>query len=170
MIVLVALLLPVAVLVGAAVRTGGEDRDRRLAALRLIGADQRMARRIAAGEALVSAALGLALGALAFLVLRAFAERISLWDTSVYASDVQPSPLLGLAVVAGVPGRGGARLAARAAAGRGRAARRRPARRGDAPPPAVVAAAAARASGCSRSRPPPARTRTRSPSCASASA
>ena len=67
-IVLVALLLPVAVLVGAAVRTGGEDRDRRLAALRLIGADQRMARRIAAGEALVSAAPGCVLGALAFFV------------------------------------------------------------------------------------------------------
>ena len=46
--------------VGAAVRTGGEERDRRLAALRLVGADQRMARRIAAGEALVGAALGLA--------------------------------------------------------------------------------------------------------------
>jgi ABC-type lipoprotein release transport system permease subunit len=102
-IVLVALLLPVAVLVGAAVRTGGEDRDRRLAALRLIGADQRMARRIAAGEALVSAGLGLVLGTLAFLLAHAFADRISIWDTSVYASDVRPSPLLGLAVVFGVP-------------------------------------------------------------------
>ena len=40
-IALVALLIPVGVIVGAAVRTGGEDRDRRLAALRLIGADQR---------------------------------------------------------------------------------------------------------------------------------
>ena len=102
-IVLVALLLPVAVLVGAAVRTGGEDRDRRLAALRLIGADQRMARRIAAGEALVSAALGLVLGTLTFVVARSFADRISIWDTSVYSTDVGPSPLLGLAVVFGVP-------------------------------------------------------------------
>ena len=56
-IALVALLIPVGVVVGAAVRTGGEDRDRRLAALRLIGADERMARRIAAGEALVGAGL-----------------------------------------------------------------------------------------------------------------
>ena len=102
-IVLVALLLPVAVLVGAAVRTGGEDRDRRLAALRLIGADQHMARRIAAGEALISAALGLALGVVVFVVLRTFAERITLWDTGVYRSDLRPSPLLGLAVLAGVP-------------------------------------------------------------------
>ena len=102
-IVLVALLLPVAVLVGAAVRTGGEDRDRRLAALRLIGADQRMARRIAAGEALVSAAAGLLAGALAFLVARSFADRVSIWDSSVYSSDVEPTLLLGAAVVVGVP-------------------------------------------------------------------
>ena len=102
-IVLVALLLPVAVLVGSAVRTGGEDRDRRLAALRLIGADQHMARRIAAGEALISAAAGLVLGTLMFLVLRTFADRISIWDTSVYAADVHPSLLLGAAVVVGVP-------------------------------------------------------------------
>ncbi|WP_064750540.1 FtsX-like permease family protein [Solirubrobacter soli] len=102
-IVLVALLLPVAVLVGAAVRTGGEDRDRRLAALRLIGADQRMARRIAAGEALISAGAGLVLGALAFVVLRGFADHVSIWDVSVYPRDVTPSPLLGAAVVAGVP-------------------------------------------------------------------
>ena len=102
-IVLVALLLPVAVLVGAAVRTGGEDRDRRLAALRLIGADQHMARRIAAGEALISAVAGLVVGALAFVVLRAFADRISIWDTSVYTTDVHPSLLFGAAVVVGVP-------------------------------------------------------------------
>ena len=102
-IVLVALLVPVAVLVAAAVRTGGEERDRRLAALRLIGADQRMARRIAAGEALISAVAGLILGVLAFVILRAFADHISIWDTSVYPRDVTPSPLLGAAVLAGVP-------------------------------------------------------------------
>lgn len=102
-IVIVALLVPVAVLVGAAVRTGGAERDRRLAALRLIGADQRMARRIAAGEALISAVAGLILGALTFVMLRAFADHISIWDTSVYPGDVTPTPLLGAAVLAGVP-------------------------------------------------------------------
>jgi hypothetical protein len=102
-IVLVALLLPVAVFVGAAVRTGGEERDRRLAALRLVGADQRMARRIAAGEALIAAVAGLILGTSIFVVLRAFADHISIWDTSVYPGDVTPSPLLGAAVLAGVP-------------------------------------------------------------------
>jgi hypothetical protein len=102
-IVLVALLLPVAVLVGAAVRTGGEERDRRLAALRLIGADQRMARRIAAGEALLAAVAGLILGAAIFVIVRAFADRVSIWHASVYPGDVTPSPLLAAAVLAGVP-------------------------------------------------------------------
>ena len=169
-IVLVALLLPVAVLVGAAVRTGGEDRDRRLAALRLIGADQHMARRIAAGEALISAALGLALGVVVFLVLRTFAERITLWDTGVYRGRPAAEPAARPGGAGRRPGRGGARLAGRAAPRRGRAARRRPARGGDAPPAAVVAAAApgGRAAGA-RARRRPGR-RTRSPSCASRSA
>jgi ABC-type lipoprotein release transport system permease subunit len=102
-IVLVALLLPVAVLVGAAVRTGGEDRDRRLAALRLVGADQHMARRIAAGEALISALAGLVVGTAGFIVARRFADHVSIWDTSVFPSDVSPSLPLAVAVVVGVP-------------------------------------------------------------------
>jgi hypothetical protein len=43
--IVVVLLLPIAVFVGAAVRFGGERRDRRLAALRLSGADLGMTRR-----------------------------------------------------------------------------------------------------------------------------
>jgi NAD(P)-dependent dehydrogenase (short-subunit alcohol dehydrogenase family) len=62
-----------------------------------------MSRRIAAGEALVAAGLGLVLGALLFLVLRANAERWTLWDLSVYSADVRPSLPLALLVAAGVP-------------------------------------------------------------------
>ncbi|WP_315891431.1 FtsX-like permease family protein [Streptomyces sp. P9(2023)] len=62
----VVLLLPVLVFIATAVRFGGEQRDRRLAALRLVGADTAMVRRIAAGESLASALLGLALGAVFF--------------------------------------------------------------------------------------------------------
>jgi hypothetical protein len=102
-IALVALLIPVGVVVGAAVRTGGEDRDRRLAALRLIGADERMAHRIAAGEALVAAALGLVLGLGFFLVARGLIERVSFQGLSVYAGDVRPTAALGALVVVGVP-------------------------------------------------------------------
>lgn len=48
LVVFVVLLMPVAVFIAAAVRFGGERRDRRLAALRLVGSDSRMTRRIAA--------------------------------------------------------------------------------------------------------------------------
>ena len=63
-LICVVLLMLVAVFIATAVRFGGERRDRRLAALRLVGADARTTRWIAAGEALASAVLGLAAGTL----------------------------------------------------------------------------------------------------------
>ncbi|GAA5189559.1 ABC transporter permease [Rugosimonospora acidiphila] len=103
LIIFVVLLLPVVVFIATAVRFGGEQRDRRLAALRLVGADSGMARRIAAGEALVSSAFGLVLGIAGFLVVRQLAQSVTLWDQSVYASDIRPSLPLGLLVVLAVP-------------------------------------------------------------------
>ncbi|WP_426504030.1 FtsX-like permease family protein [Dactylosporangium sp. McL0621] len=102
-VIFVVLLMPVAMFVAAATRFGGEQRDRRLAAVRLVGADTWMTRRIAAGEAVVSAALGVVLGAGFFSAGRQFAERFELGSISVYASDIQPSPLLFLAIVVAVP-------------------------------------------------------------------
>ncbi|GAA4964012.1 hypothetical protein GCM10023238_34450 [Streptomyces heliomycini] len=67
LVVFVVLLMPVAVFIAAAVRFGGERRDRRLAALRLVGSDGGMTRRIAAGEALGGALLGLVFGTGFFL-------------------------------------------------------------------------------------------------------
>lgn len=103
MIALVALLIPVGIVVGAAVRTGGEERDRRLAALRLIGADQRMARRIAAGEAVVAAAVGVLIGTVFFLLARTLVERVALQGFSIYAGDLRPTLALGVLVALGVP-------------------------------------------------------------------
>ncbi len=100
-IIFVVLLLPIAVFLGAAVRFGGEPRERRLAALRLIGADRRMTRRIAAGEAVVGALLGIVVGGLLFAVGRQLVPLVTLWDISVYAGDVRPSlPIVALIVVA----------------------------------------------------------------------
>ncbi|MCZ0981119.1 hypothetical protein O1L60_24935 [Streptomyces diastatochromogenes] len=69
----VVMLLPVLVFIATAVRFGGEQRDRRLAALRLIGADTAMTRRIAAGESLAGALLGLLVGLGLFAAARQFA-------------------------------------------------------------------------------------------------
>ncbi|MFD1833070.1 FtsX-like permease family protein [Streptomyces desertarenae] len=99
----VVLLLPVGVFVATAVRLGGERRDRRLAALRLVGADSRMVRRIAAGESLVGALLGLVVGAALFFPARELIGEVTLFDLSVFPSDVRPSALLAGLIVLAVP-------------------------------------------------------------------
>ncbi|QEV19925.1 FtsX-like permease family protein [Streptomyces alboniger] len=99
----VVLLTPVVIFIGTAVRFGGERRDRRLAALRLVGADARSVRRIAAGEALCGALLGLALGWAFFLALRQLAGVVDLYRVSAFPSDVVPLPALAALILAAVP-------------------------------------------------------------------
>ncbi|WML82308.1 FtsX-like permease family protein [Streptomyces sp. VNUA74] len=103
LVVFVVLLMPVAVFIAAAVRFGGERRDRRLAALRLVGSDSHMTRRIAAGEALAGAVLGLVFGAGFFMVGRQLAGTAEVFDISVFPSYLNPSPLLALLVAVAVP-------------------------------------------------------------------
>ncbi|KUL52110.1 hypothetical protein ADL22_05725 [Streptomyces sp. NRRL F-4489] len=101
--VCVALLTPVMVFIGTSVRFGNERRERRLAALRLVGADVRTTRRIAAGEALFGSLLGLAGGGLLFLAGRQLAPAITLWDINVYSADLTPGPLIALLIAVLVP-------------------------------------------------------------------
>ncbi|WP_405623010.1 ABC transporter permease [Streptomyces sp. NBC_01396] len=103
LVVFLVLLLPVGVFIAAAVRFGGERRDRRLAALRLVGSDSRMTRRIAAGEAFAGSVAGLAFGAVFFLLVREFSGSVDLFDVSVFPSYLVPSLLLALLVAVAVP-------------------------------------------------------------------
>ncbi|MFE9649871.1 ABC transporter permease [Streptomyces sp. NPDC006365] len=103
LVVFVVLLMPVGVFIAAAVRFGGERRDRRLAALRLVGSDSRMTRRIAAGEALAGALLGLVFGTGFFLIGRQIAGSVELFDISVFPSYLNPTPTLALLVAIAVP-------------------------------------------------------------------
>ncbi|MFF0363817.1 ABC transporter permease [Streptomyces fungicidicus] len=103
LVVFVVLLMPVAVFIAAAVRFGGERRDRRLAALRLVGSDGGMTRRIAAGEALAGALLGLVFGTGFFLAGRELAASFEAYGISVFPSYLNPSPLLALLVAVAVP-------------------------------------------------------------------
>lgn len=89
----VALLTPVLVFIGTSVRFGNERRERRLAALRLVGADIRTTRRIASGEALFGSLLGLVAGGALFLAGRQLAPAVTLWDINVFPSDLTPGPL-----------------------------------------------------------------------------
>lgn len=102
-VICVVLLMPVAVFIGTAVRFGGERRDRRLAALRLVGADVAMTRRVAAGEALAGALLGMAVGVGLFLLGRGFAGDVTVLDVNVFPSDVAPNAALAVLVALAVP-------------------------------------------------------------------
>ncbi|HEY4018144.1 MAG TPA: FtsX-like permease family protein, partial [Pseudonocardiaceae bacterium] len=99
----VALLIPLFIFVSVSSRIAGAQRDRRLAALRLVGAGNWQVRRIAAAESLVSAATGLVLGALAFLGLRQLAPQVDVLGWSAFTNDVIPSPLLVALIVLCVP-------------------------------------------------------------------
>ncbi|MFJ6655322.1 ABC transporter permease [Streptomyces sp. NPDC091377] len=103
LVVFVVLLMPVAVFVAAAERFGSEGRDRRLAALRLVGSDTAMTRRVAAGEALAGSVLGLAFGTGFFLIGRRLAGSAQIFEISVFPSYLNPSPLLAVLVALLVP-------------------------------------------------------------------
>ncbi|MDX3076857.1 ABC transporter permease [Streptomyces sp. NPDC088354] len=103
LIVFVVLLMPVGVFIAAAVRFGGERRDRRLAALRLVGADAHTARLVAAGEALAGAVGGLAFGGALFALGRALVARFTVFGVDVFPGDVDPVPALAALVLVAVP-------------------------------------------------------------------
>ncbi|MEU6771181.1 FtsX-like permease family protein [Streptomyces sp. NPDC046759] len=103
LVVFVVLLMPVAVFIATAVRFGGERRDRRLAALRLVGSDIRMTRRIAAGEALAGSLVGLVFGTAFFLLGRQLAGSVEILGISVFPSYLNPTPALAALVAVAVP-------------------------------------------------------------------
>jgi hypothetical protein len=100
---IVVLLFPVVVFVVTCSRLSGTQRDRRLAAIRLVGATAGQARLIAAGEALVAAPVGVLLGAAAFLLARPVAEHQELFGLTPFASDIVPSAPLVVLIVVAVP-------------------------------------------------------------------
>jgi predicted lysophospholipase L1 biosynthesis ABC-type transport system permease subunit len=102
-VALAALLMPVAAFVAAAARFGGEARDRRLAALRLVGADRAATVRVAAGETALGAVGGVLVGGLLFLAARGLARHVTVYDISVFPGDVRPAAALAALVVLGVP-------------------------------------------------------------------
>ncbi|MFC4070131.1 ABC transporter permease [Actinoplanes subglobosus] len=97
------MLMPVLVFVTTAVRFGSESRERQLAAIRLVGADSRTTRRIASGDTLVGALLGLLVGGVLFLGLRHVIGSVLPADFSPYPDDLRPAPLLLALIVILVP-------------------------------------------------------------------
>jgi hypothetical protein len=99
----VALLIPILMMVSVSSRIAGAARDRRLAALRLVGAGARQVRRIAAAEAVVPAATGLVLGGVLFLIFRQILPHAQLFGESVFTDDVVPPASLIVLIVVLVP-------------------------------------------------------------------
>lgn len=98
-----ALLVPVVVFVASTTRLAEAARQRRLSALRLVGAGGRQVRRIASGEALMGAVLGVAVGWALYGTGLMFASHVSLMELSVFSGDIWPSWWLALLVTGGVP-------------------------------------------------------------------
>ncbi|EHR51755.1 putative ABC-type transport system involved in lysophospholipase L1 biosynthesis, permease component [Saccharomonospora marina XMU15] len=100
----VVVLLPLLVFVTTASRMGAAERERRLAALRLVGLSSKQVRRVAAGEALVGAVAGLALGAGLFIALRPLVGDVELFGMQFFADDFVPPWQLVALIALLVPG------------------------------------------------------------------
>lgn len=97
-----ALLVPVIVFISATSRFAENIRQRRLAALRLVGASGRQVGRIASGEALIGSVFGVALGWILYLVARTIATS-GPTSLALYPSDVQPTWWCAALVTMGIP-------------------------------------------------------------------
>jgi hypothetical protein len=98
-------LVPVFVFLVASTRLAAASRDRRLAALRLVGADGGQVRRIAAGEALLGSLAGLVVGAGLFMVVRVVVPGItvSAFRGGLFAADIVPDRWLVIPVLLALP-------------------------------------------------------------------
>jgi hypothetical protein len=103
-LMVVALLLPIGVFVATASRFGSEQRNARLAALRLLGLERAGTARVAAGEALFGSMIGVLAGIAGFiLILRPLVPRTDIAGISVFTQDVHPSLPLAVLVLVLVP-------------------------------------------------------------------
>jgi hypothetical protein len=99
----VGLLVPVLVLIATLTRLSAATRERRLAAIRLVGATRRETRWLAAAETGVAAAAGAVAGLGVFYVLRAPAAVLVPTGTGVFATDIAAPVALTILVLLGVP-------------------------------------------------------------------
>jgi hypothetical protein len=99
----VALLLPLAILVGTATRLSAARREERYAAMRLVGATSRQVGTIAGIEAFLGAALGTLLGTAGYLLARTRVAKITVTGTPFFPDTVTPTAAGYLAVLIGVP-------------------------------------------------------------------
>jgi hypothetical protein len=98
-----ALLFPVLILIGLAMRLAAARREQRFAALRLVGATPRQTSVIASVDALAGAVLGTLAGVGGFLLLRPVVAGVSITGSRYFPDLVTPTPSGYAAVLVGVP-------------------------------------------------------------------
>lgn len=103
LIAAVGLLVPLVVLVATATRLSAASRERRAAALRLVGATSRQVSGLGAIEGAVVGALGAAAGVLLFLVLRGPVASLVPVSSGLFPADVAPPTWAVVLTVLGVP-------------------------------------------------------------------
>lgn len=99
----VGLLMPVLVFVSTSTRIGAARREQRFAALRLAGATPRQTNLVAAVEAFAAAAVGAALGAVGFALLRPYVARIEIDGHQSFVDDVRVAPVLFALILLAIP-------------------------------------------------------------------
>lgn len=99
----IALVVPLLVLVSTATRLSAATRERRSAALRLVGATGSQVRALGAVEGLAVGLLGVGGGLAMFLLLRAPVASIIPVASGLFAGDVRPPAVAGLLILTGVP-------------------------------------------------------------------
>jgi hypothetical protein len=101
-----AILVPILVLVGTAARLSAARRERRLAAMRLIGATPRQIRVVAVVEAALAVVAGTVLGFGVFALIRPLAAHIDVDGSTFFLSDLRLSLGVAALVALGVPALG----------------------------------------------------------------
>jgi hypothetical protein len=99
----IALLFPVLVLIGLAMRLAAARREERFAALRLVGATPRQTSVIASVDALAGTVLGTLAGVGGFLLLRPMLADVSITGSRYFPDLVTPTATGYAAVLVGVP-------------------------------------------------------------------
>lgn len=113
-------LVPLALFLTILSRLGAAASARRFAAIRLIGGSMRQIRLLAAGESLVSAVLGVALGSVAFLLVRQAVGWLTIGGDGFFPTDFHPAPaVVALVLMAVITVAVGAAVAGSARAVRG---------------------------------------------------
>jgi hypothetical protein len=102
-VIVLALLVPIVVFIGAATRLSAARREQRFAAMRLVGATPRQVSVISAVESTVAAAIGVAAGFGVFFLLRTPLAAIPFTGAPFFPSDLSLGLADVLIVVIGIP-------------------------------------------------------------------